>query len=122
MTIKTQLKAGGLSSNNHNEALQVRTALKAGGKSLNHNEALQVRTSLKAGGKTDQHNEALRVRSTIKAGGVDGQHNEKLELATDRPAVSMRRELLTTTSKDDRLALLVVRAGLRAGLRARARR
>jgi len=83
MTIKTQLKAGGLSSNNHNEALQVRTALKAGGKSLNHNEALQR--------------------------------------ATDSPAVSMRRELLTTSRKEDRLELLVVRAGLRAGRRARAR-
>ena len=40
MTIRTQLKAGE-SSENHNEALQVRTALKAGGRP-NHNEALQV--------------------------------------------------------------------------------
>jgi hypothetical protein len=33
----------------------------------------------------------------------------------------MRRELMTTTRKDDRLELLVVRAGLRAGRRARGR-
>jgi hypothetical protein len=33
----------------------------------------------------------------------------------------MRRELLTTTRKEDRLELLVVRAGLRAGRRARGR-
>jgi hypothetical protein len=106
MTIKTQLKAGGISIN-HNEALQVRTALKAGGKSLNHNEALQVRTALKAG-----------------RGGWGPpllNHNEALQRAADRPAVSMRRELLTTSRKDDRLQLLVVRAGLRAGLRARGR-
>ena len=138
MTIKTELEAGGIRLGNHNEALQIRSSLKAGkialnhneslqvrsalkgGRiALNHNEALQVRTSLKAGGKTDQHNEALRVRSTIKAGGVEAQHNERLELATNRPAVSMRRELLTTTRREDRLELLVVRAGLRAGRRAR---
>jgi hypothetical protein len=33
----------------------------------------------------------------------------------------MRRQPLTTSHKDDRLELLVVRAGLRAGRRARAR-
>ena len=57
------------------------------------------------------------MRSTIKAGGRDINHNEALKRATDRPAVSMRRELLTTTRKEDRLQLLVVRAGLRAGRR-----
>ena len=31
MTIKTQLKAGGINTTNHNEALHVRTTLKAGG-------------------------------------------------------------------------------------------
>ena len=102
MTTRTQLKAGKLAVN-HNQALQVRTALKAGGRKLmNHNEALQVRTSLKAGG--------LRLN-----------HNETAQRATDRPAVSMRRELQTTSRKEDRLELLVVRAGLRAGRRARAR-
>jgi hypothetical protein len=96
MTIRTQLKAGRLSAN-HSETLQVRSALKAGGSSLNHNES-------------------LRVRSTIKAGGWTN-HNEKLQRAVDRPSVSMRGELLTTSRKEDRLQLLVVRAGLRAGLR-----
>ena len=51
MTIRTQLKAGGISIN-HNEALQVRTTLKAGAAGLNnHNEALQVRSAIKAGGR-----------------------------------------------------------------------
>ena len=41
MTIRTQLKAGGVSIN-HNETLKVRSALKAGGLSTtNHNEALR---------------------------------------------------------------------------------
>ena len=97
--------------------MTIRTQLKAGGVNLNHNEVLQVRTALKAGGVQVNHNGSLRVRSTIKAGGVDGQHNETLQRAADRQAVSMRRELLTTSRKEDRLELLVVRAGLRAGRR-----
>jgi hypothetical protein len=104
MTIRTQLKAGGIRLSNHNEALQVRSALKAGRKALISN-----------------HSEILQVRSAIKAGRIAGNHNEKLERRADSPAVSMRRELLTTTRKQDRLELLVVRAGLRAGLRARGR-
>jgi hypothetical protein len=44
-------------------------------------------------------------------------HNESLQRGSDRKAVSMRRELATTTRKEDRLELLVVRAGLRAGRR-----
>jgi hypothetical protein len=103
MTIRTQLKAGGISSTNHNEALQVRSTLRAGGINLgNHNEALQIRTA-------------------IKAGKLGVNHNEALQRAAGRPAVSMRRQLLTTSRKDDRLQLLVVRAGLRAGRRARIR-
>ena len=121
MTIRTQLKAGGMGLGNHNETLQVRSFLKAGKIALNHNESLQVRTSLKAGGKTDQHNESLRVRSALQAGRIAFNHNEKLQRGTDGPAVSMRRELLTTTRKEDRLELLVVRAGLRAGRRSRGR-
>ena len=65
--------------------------------------------------------ESLRVRSTIKAGGVSVNHNETQQRATGQPAVSMRRELLTTTRRADRLELLVVRAGLRAGRSARGR-
>ena len=101
--------------------MTTRTQLKAGKLATNHNDALRVRSTIKAGGHNLNHNEALRVRSTIKGGGRDINHNEKLQRATDRPAVSMRRELLTTTRKDDRLTLLVVRAGLRAGLRTRGR-
>ena len=44
-----------------------------------------------------------------------------LQRAGARKAVSMRRQPQTTTRKEDRLALLVVRAGLRAGRRARSR-
>lgn len=70
MKIRTQLKGGGQNLN-HNEALRVRSAVKAGarGESLNHNEALKVRSTVKAGGYPPQnHNEALKVRSTVKAG------------------------------------------------------
>ena len=45
----------------------------------------------------------------------------RTQLATQRPAVSMRRQPITTSRKEDRLELLVVRAGLRAGKRARGR-
>ncbi len=119
MTIRTQLKAGGMGTTNHNEALQVRSTLKAGGiNSTNHNEALRVRSTVKAGAACFQHNEALQVRSTLKAGGRGLNHNETLVRAADRPVVSMRRQPLTTSRKEDRLELLVVRAGLRAGRRA----
>jgi hypothetical protein len=82
--------------------MTIRTRLKAGAGYMNHSEALQVRTALKAG---------------RKAGGTqhDDNHNETLQRAADRQTVSMRRELVTTSRKEDRLELLVVRAGLRAG-------
>ena len=48
MTIRTQLRAGGVNLN-HNEVLRVRSTVKAGGIWENHNEALLVRTELKAG-------------------------------------------------------------------------
>ena len=88
--------------------MKIRTQLKAGrinmrGESLNHNEALQVRSSLKAGGTTYQHNETLQTRTGLKAG-----------------RLGLRRALQTTARKEDRLELLVVRAGLKAG-RARGR-
>ena len=89
--------------------MTIRTQLKAGGIVANHSEALQVRTALKAGGLNLNHTESLRVRSSVK----------KLDAAAN--IVWMRREPLTTSRKDDRLELLVVRAGLRAGRRARAR-
>jgi hypothetical protein len=95
--------------------MTIRTGLKAGGLTENHNEALRVRTTLKAGGVEGQHSEALRVRSTVKAGGHNLNHNEALRLESDRPPISMRRLPRTTGRKEDRLELLVVRAGLRAG-------
>ena len=119
MTVKSQLKAGKLAAN-HNEPLRVRSAVRAGKIALNHSEALQVRSQIKAGGQDLNHNETLQVRTALKAGGVSLNHNET-QRASDRSAVSMRRELLTTTRREDRLELLVVRAGLRAGRRARGR-
>jgi len=40
MTIKTNVKAGGLSVN-HNETLVVRSAVKAGALTVNHNESFR---------------------------------------------------------------------------------
>ena len=103
MTIRTQLKAGGQNLN-HNDVLRVRSAVKAGdfdggrGHNLNHNEALRVRSAVKAGGSLN-HNEALNVRWPVKVTGL-------------------RQMLKTTANKSDRLELLVVRAGVRAGRRA----
>ena len=81
--------------------MTIRTQLRAGsdgkGHNLNHSEALQVRTALKAGGiNTTNHNEALRREP-------------------DRQAISMKKQVRATGRKQERLELLVVRAGLRAG-------
>ena len=63
MTIKTNVKAGALTSN-HNETLAVRSDVNAGRIILvNHNESLAVRSNVKAGGVGWNHNEALAVRS-----------------------------------------------------------
>ena len=50
--------------------MKIRTTIKAGGRpdSNNHNEALKVRSSVKGGGTSYQHNESLRVRSSLKGG------------------------------------------------------
>ena len=80
---------------------------------------MKIRTQLKAGGVNLNHNEALRVRTALKAGGFNLNHNEALRRDSNRPAMSMRRQPRTTGRKADRLELLVVRAGLRAGRRAR---
>lgn len=74
---------------------------------------MRVRTQVKAGKIILNHNEGLRVRSAIKAGKIALNHNESLKRQDE--AISMRRTLVTTGRKDDRLELLVVRAGLRAG-------
>ena len=95
--------------------MKIRTQLEAGGWMGNHSEALRVRTTVKAGGWLSNHSEALRVRTTVKAGGWLNNHSETLKRQDE--AISMRRTLVTTSRKEDRLALLVVRAGLRAGRR-----
>ena len=83
---------------------------------------MTIKTQLKAGKLAANHNEVLQVRSAIKAGKLATNHNEKLRGASDRSTVvSMPPEPLTTTRKEDRLELLVVRAGLRAGRRSRGR-
>jgi hypothetical protein len=65
---------------------------------------MTIRTQLKAGRRMDgggtNHNEAMQTRTGLKAGG-------------------MRRAVPTTVRKEDRLNLMVVRAGLRAGKAAR---
>jgi hypothetical protein len=88
MKIRTQLKAGRINmrgeSLNHNEALAVRSAVKAGGTRLaNHNEAIQVRSALKAGGRSLNHSAVLLVPPCHKAGrtnicGAHLNHNETL--------------------------------------------
>jgi len=75
---------------------------------------MTIKTQVKAGGTQYQHNEALRVRSTVKAGGWISNHNETLR-AGSAPAIAMLRQPRTTSRKEDRLELLVIRAGLRAG-------
>jgi hypothetical protein len=106
--------------------MRIRTHLRAGGIWENHNEALKVRTALKAGIegapgpggiRLGNHNEALQVRTALKAGGRGLNHSETLGRKSDKPAISMRRQIRTTVTKGDRLELLVVRAGLRAGAR-----
>jgi hypothetical protein len=93
--------------------MTIRTQLKTGGW-MNHNEALRVRSTVKAGGWFN-HNEALRVRLSMKAGGVNLQHNEALNVRWPAKVTGLRQMLKTTADKSDRLELLVVRAGVRAG-------
>jgi hypothetical protein len=78
---------------------------------------MTIKTQLKAGAAGFNHNEALQVRSAIKAGGAPGNHNEALQVKSALKAGKLRRRLETTAPKEDRLSLLVVRAGLRAGAR-----
>ena len=57
----------------------------------------------------------MRIGTQLEAGGVDGQHTESLHRHADRKDISMRRRPQITVRKEDRLELLVIRAGLRAG-------
>jgi hypothetical protein len=61
----------------------------------------------------------MTIRTQVKAGKIAGNHNEALRPAKN--IVWMRRQPLTASRKQDRLELLVVRAGVRAGRRARGR-
>src|SRR5882672_7918485 len=54
-------------------SLSIKTTVKAGGISMNHNR-LAVRSTVKAGGISMNHNR-LAVRSTVKAGGISMNHN-----------------------------------------------
>jgi hypothetical protein len=92
--------------------------VKGGGAPTQHNEAMRVRSTVKAGKIAINHSEALQVRSALKAGGVSINHNDGLRVGST-PAIAMLRQPRTTSRKEDRLELLVIRAGLRAG---RARR
>jgi hypothetical protein len=63
--------------------MTIKTNVKAGGISVQHNETLTVRTNVKAGlgpWVSGNHNETLAVRSNVKAGlGCKycmGNHNE----------------------------------------------
>ena len=85
---------------------------------------LQVRSTLKAGKcasgghfpEASNHNEVLKIRSTVKAGKYRPyNHNEALRRNVRWPRISMRRRSTTAARKEDRLQLLVVRAGLRGG-------
>jgi hypothetical protein len=57
----------------------------------------------------------MTIKTQLKAGKLAANHNETLRRAKN--IVWMRRQPLTASRKQDRLELLVVRAGLRAGLR-----
>lgn len=60
----------------------------------------------------------MKIRTQLEAGGQSLNHNETLRRESNRPAISMRQQIRTTARKEDRLELMVVRAGLRAGKRA----
>ena len=88
---------------------------------------MRIRTQVRAGWGTgdgeggggrlaSNHNEALKIRSTVKAGGSQLNHSETLRTGS-APAIAMLRQPRTTSRKEDRLELLVIRAGLRAGRR-----
>ena len=59
----------------------------------------------------------MKMRTQLKAGGWTANHNEALHVRTGLQRGKLRKQIVTTTPKEDRLTLLVVRAGLRAGRR-----
>ena len=60
--------------------MTIKTNVKAGGLNIQHNETLAVRSDVKAGGILPNHNETLTVRSDLKAGALcrycNANHNE----------------------------------------------
>jgi hypothetical protein len=56
----------------------------------------------------------MTIRTQLRAGKLSANHNEALRHEST-PAISMRQQLRTGTHEHDRLKLLVVRAGLKAG-------
>ena len=80
---------------------------------------MEVRSALKAGGENLNHNESRQVRSAVKVGKMSANHNETSRSEAEPRAISMRKQIRRTGSRQDRLELLVVRAGLRVGRRAR---
>ena len=80
---------------------------------------MTIRTQVKAGRLAANHNDALQVRSAVRAGRIALNHNDALQVKSARKAGRIRRRLETTSSRVDRLSLLVVRAGLKAGARGR---
>ena len=80
---------------------------------------MKTRTQLKAGKRMRNHqeNETLRVRTGATAGfgKIATNHNEALQVRTGLQGGKLRRQIVITSPKEDRLTLLVVRAGLRAG-------
>jgi hypothetical protein len=61
LRVKSSIKAGGLSSVNHNGGLKVKSSVKAGGlSSVNHN--LKVKSAVKAGGLSSVNHNVRVVR------------------------------------------------------------
>ena len=58
---------------NHNQAVAVKTRVKAGELPENHNQAVAVKTRIKAGAgavRRVNHNQAVAVRTRVNAGDV----------------------------------------------------
>lgn len=70
------------------EPIIIRTAVRAGGGREQHSQALQIRTRVRAGfqpGELQQHSQALEVRTRVRAGFLPGernQHSQALEVRT----------------------------------------
>ena len=70
---------------------------------------MKVRTQPEAGGGWSSHNDTP-VRSGLKAGGSTYQRNETVQ-TLEAGWLGLRGTVQTTSRKEDRLQLLVVRAG-----------